>query len=184
MEAVFARSIDLDLDGVRLRTLGREDLMLVLSVHAAKHEWAQLGMVRDIATLASFELDWHRIEAEARRLGIARILAVSLSLAGSLFSLDLAALATLLAGSCNVKEIAAAIQRNTMAGVEPETESLRYFRAMMRLRERWQDRVRLAWRLAVTPSVGEWQIVQIPDSLFPLYFGVRALRLLRRLVET
>jgi Uncharacterised nucleotidyltransferase len=52
MEGLFARSIELDFDGLRLRTLGREDLMLVLCVHAAKHEWVQLGMVRDIATSA------------------------------------------------------------------------------------------------------------------------------------
>ncbi len=43
MKALFSRSIECDLDGLRLRTLGREDLMLVLCVHAAKHEWAQLG---------------------------------------------------------------------------------------------------------------------------------------------
>ncbi len=52
MEGLFARSIELDFDGLRLRTLGREDLMLVLCVHAAKHQWVQLGMVRDIATFA------------------------------------------------------------------------------------------------------------------------------------
>ena len=181
MEALFARSIELDLDGLRLRTLGREDLMLVLCVHAAKHEWAQLGMVRDIAALARFGLDWGWIEAEARRLGIVRILAVSLSLAGSLFSSDLAALPVLQAEVCTVREIVAAIQRKIIAGVEAETESLRYFRTMMELRERWQDRMRLALRLAATPSVGEWQAVRIPDSLFTLYRGVRTFRLLKRL---
>ena len=181
MEALFARSTELDLDGLRLRTLGKEDLMLVLCVHAAKHEWAQLGTVRDIATFACLDLDWSWIEAEARRLGVMRILAVSLSLAGSLFSSDLAALPLLKAEICNAREIAAAIERKTIAGAGAETESLRYFRAMMHLRECWQDRMRLAWRLAATPSVGEWQAAPIPDSLFILYRGVRTFRLLKRL---
>jgi hypothetical protein len=180
MEALFARSIDLDLDGLRLRTLGREDLVLVLCVHAAKHEWAQLGMVRDIANLACFDLDWDWIYAEARRLGIVRILAVSLSLAGSAFSPDLAALPMLQSEICSAREIAAAIESRTMAGIEADTESLRYFRAMMHLRECWQDRMRLAWRLAATPGVGEWQAVRIPDSLFTLYRGVRVFRLMKR----
>lgn len=180
MEALFARSIELDFDGLRLRTLGREDLMLVLCVHAAKHEWAQLGMVSDIAALAGLDLDWGWIDSEAQRLGIVRILAVSLSLAGSLFSLDTPATPALQEEICKVRAIAATIQGKTIAGIENGTESLRYFRAMMELRECWQDRMRTAWRLAATPSVGEWQAVRIPDSLFPLYRGVRAVRLLKR----
>jgi hypothetical protein len=181
MEALFARSVEVDLDGLRLRTLGKEDLMLVLCVHAAKHEWAQLGMLRDIATLAGFDLDWDWMEREARRLGIVRILAVSLTLA-RLFSSPLRARPPLQVESMRAQGIAAAIQDKIIAGVDVETESLRYFRNMMQLRERWQDRMRLAWRLAMTPSVGEWQSAQIPDSLFPLYRGVRAIRLLRRLM--
>ena len=51
MEALFDRSIEIEVDGVLLRTPGYEDQMLVLSVHAAKHEWAQLGMLRDILDL-------------------------------------------------------------------------------------------------------------------------------------
>lgn len=180
MDALFSRSVELDLDGMQLRTLGREDQMLVLCAHAAKHEWAQLGMLRDIAALARLDLDWNWIVTEARRLRIARILAVSLSLASNLFALDLSALPALQEEIHMATKIAAAIQSKTIGSVEAETGSLRYFRAMMHLRERWQDRMRLAWRLATTPSVGEWQAVRIPDSLFTLYPGVRAFRLLKR----
>jgi hypothetical protein len=180
MDAMFSRSIDCNLDGMRLRTLGREDLMLVLCVHAAKHEWAQLGMVRDIATLAGLDLDWDWIEAEARQLGTVRILAVSLSLASSLCGLDTSAIPRIQKEISSVTEIAAAIQCSIVAGVEGETESLRYFRRMMELRERWLDRMRVAWRLAATPSVGEWLAVRIPDSVFSFYQGVRMFRLLKR----
>ena len=182
MEAMFARSVDLALDGLRLRTLRKEDLMLVLCVHAAKHEWSQLGMLRDIAALAGFDLDWGWIEREARRLGVARILLLSLSLADSLFSSRFSVLIRLPVESFRVQGLAAAIQDKIAAGMDVETESLRYFRNMTQLRERWLDRARLAWRLATTPSVGEWQSSQIPDSLFPLYHGVRAVRLLKRLM--
>ena len=184
IDALFARSGEVGLDGLHLRTLGTEDLLLVLCVHAAKHEWAQLGMLRDIATLARLGLDWSSIESEARRLGIIRILAVSLALADSLFHTPFPEFQWLRLDEPRVRGMAAAIQDKIIAGVEDETESLRYFRAMMRLRERWQDRLRLAWRLTVTPSVGEWQAVRIPDSLFPLYRAVRAIRLLKKAVET
>jgi len=181
LDEIFQRSVEVEFDGHRLRTLRHQDLMLVLCVHAAKHEWEQLGMIRDIATLARFELDWRRIEAEARRLGILRVLRISMLLARNLFSSGALGFPEFLAAGA--EELTSEIQFKLASSQEdePENESLRRFRVMMRTRERWRDRMRLAWRLASTPSVGEWQTVNIPDWLFPLYRGVRVGRLLGRL---
>jgi hypothetical protein len=177
MEALFRRSVEIELDGTRHRTLGKEDLMLVLCVHAAKHEWAQLGMLRDIAALGRFELDWERIVAEAKRLGIERILRISLLLTHELLGHEL----QLETFSDGVSGLVRSIQSKLAEGTQSETESLRYFRTMMRVRERWRDRLRFLFRLAVTPSSGEWEAISLPDSLFWLYRGVRLLRLTRRL---
>lgn len=178
VDALFERSVEIELDGFRLRTLGREDLMLVVCVHAAKHEWAQLGMLRDIAVLARCELDWDWIHAEARRLGISRILQASLQAARNLFGGQLPPQMTT---SDHASVLAENIVGVLRRGVEPDTESLRYFQAAIRMRERKRDRVRFAWRLATTPSVGEWERVNIPDAFLSLYRGVRIARLLRRL---
>jgi len=82
-------AVECEIEGMRVRTLCNEDLLLVLCVHAAKHCWSQLGMVRDIAALARFDLDWRWVTSEARRLGIARIISVSLELARLLLKLEL-----------------------------------------------------------------------------------------------
>src|SRR5439155_17565622 len=87
---LFDRSVELQLETFPVRTLGGEDLMLVLCVHAAKHEWAQLGMIRDIATLAESSLNWRWIQTEAQRLGILRILNIWLRLARDLFHCNIA----------------------------------------------------------------------------------------------
>jgi hypothetical protein len=182
LEAMFRRSVDVTIEGHRVCSLGREDLMLVLCVHAAKHGWAQLGMVRDLATLASFSLDWDWIESEARRLGVRRILSISLGLAQNLLACP--------TPSGPVDEIQVtetlvdALQVRLERGKEIDTRSVRYFREFARTRERWQDRVRLASRLALTPGVGEWESAHIPDSLFPLYRAVRIGRLLKRVCST
>jgi hypothetical protein len=65
-------------------------------------------------------------------------------------------------------------------GHDPFSNAMRYFRDFARTREVWQDRARLAARLALTPSVGEWESVRIPGRLFPLYRLVRIGRLLKR----
>ena len=64
---------------------------------------------------------------------------------------------------------------------ELDPESFSYFRLIMRVRERRRDRSRFLSRLLLTPGVGEWESVQLPDSLFPLYRAVRLLRVARRL---
>jgi len=178
MESLFERSVEIEVQGFRLRTLGEEDLMLVLCVHAAKHQWAQLGMVRDIAALARVDLDWEWIAGEARRLGILRILGISLVLASNLVG---ATVPQALKVERRSEKLAAVVEFSLIRGVNSETESLHYFRFAAQVRERWRDRIRLIWRLAITPSVWEWQAIRLPDSLFALYRGVRAVRLLRRL---
>ena len=179
---LFARSKEYEFDGCRARILGLEDQFLFLCVHAAKHQWAQLGMVRDIAAITRFDLDWELVAREAQRLGVLRIALVSLLLAKSLLGCDLPERAGGFTGVAAASKFLAVVVERMTAMREISPESLSYFRFMLQVREFWMDRVRLLWRLASTPSAGEWQAVRIPDILFPLYSFVRAARLARRAV--
>jgi len=181
MDSLFSRSVEGDFEGEHVQMLRNEDLMLVLCAHAAKHGWEHLGMVRDIAMLASFDLNWNWIEGEARRLGILRILLISLLLARNLLGCRVPQGFSLDSETLICEKFSRDFERKLETGDTTEIDSLDYFRTMMQLRERWRDRARFAWRLAVTPSIGEWKSLAIPDSLFPVYRGVRAMRLLRRL---
>jgi hypothetical protein len=180
VDELFHRAIEIDLDGIPVRTLGHEDLLLVLCVHAAKHEWSQLGMLRDISTLARFELDWPWIAHEARKLGIVRILQISLWAASELFHIQLLDMLNQDLPFSVDSDLVAQVIQNLQNNQEPETESIRYFRCQLRIRERWSDRVQFLWRLLTTPSVAEWQSIRIPDRLGGLYRVVRIGRLMKR----
>lgn len=180
MDSLFSRSVGIEVEGQSARVLGNEDLMLVLCAHAAKHEWAQLGMLRDIGRLASFGLDWDWIKGEAQRLGILRILLISLLLAQNMLECELPEKLKSHEERVTSEKLAGTFQLRLSTGERADPESLHYFRTMMDIRERWEDRVLFACRLAFTPSVGEWKSVAIPDPLFSLYRGVRAVRLLHR----
>jgi hypothetical protein len=184
----FERAVPVMVQGQSLRTLCNQDLMLVLCVHAAKHGWMQLSWLCDIAQLArSQALDWAALQAEAERLGIARIVAVTFLLAHKLLGasvpaqLDLAQLD--LERDARTGELAQRIMQLMLAEEEFDPESVAYFRLMMALRERWQDRVSFCWRLLVTPGSGEWSAVRLPGALFPLYRVVRVCRLAGRLIS-
>jgi Uncharacterised nucleotidyltransferase len=181
----FERSDEIVVGGCRMRTLRAEDLLLVLCVHAAKHLWVQLSWLCDIAQLVKTgRLDWNVIQDEARRLGIERIVSLNLLLAQKLLGSQSHSSRQTWAfqkdpSTAVLDEILRIIERGTHC----DTESLSYFRLMMRLREHWQDRARLLWRLTVTPSVSEWSAIQLPQPLQPLYRLLRLSRLAKRLAS-
>ncbi|MBV9574625.1 MAG: nucleotidyltransferase family protein, partial [Acidobacteriales bacterium] len=68
------RAIEIDICGQTQTTLCAEDCLLVSCVHAAKHVWPQLSMLRDISHLAHLpKLNWDLVQSEGWRLGINRI---------------------------------------------------------------------------------------------------------------
>src|SRR6266576_3044019 len=183
LEGFFERSSRVDFGNRRVSTLSPEDLLLSLSVHAAKHAWIRLCWLRDVAgVLHSLALDWDRVWQEASRLGIQRILAINLRLANML----LGAGAPQFEQQSDHPEITARSDRVAaeMPGAEEySTESLDYFRLMLQLRERRSDRVRFALRLLFTPSVGEWSMLRLPGPLFPLYRLIRLFRVAARFLR-
>jgi hypothetical protein len=179
IESFFDRSIEIEFEGQRVRSLRNQDLLLVLCMHAAKHGWSQLGMVRDIAAVSRRDIDWNAAVKEAQQLGIIKILAISLKLTKELPGTELPEGFT----SSHLGfdgDHAQQIRRRMSCAEELRTDSFQYFRGMMNLRERWRDQLRFLWRLAATPTLGEWQAVDLPEPLFPLYRAVRAWRLAAR----
>jgi hypothetical protein len=183
---LFEHTDEITLAGRSVRTLRQQDLLLVLCIHAAKHAWVQLSWLCDIAQLMRFRrFDWNAIQAEARQLGIERILNLNLLLAHRLLDSALPpAIRERLPNDRPTTILAEQVLRIIERSVHYDTESISYFRLMMRLRERWQDRARFLWRLASTPSLSEWSVVRLPKHFFPLYRVVRVPRLAKRLVSS
>lgn len=183
LQALFERSQPGDVAGRPVKILAPEDLLLVLSVHAAKHAWIRLCWLRDIAgVLRSCELDWEVIQARAHAMGIERILDVSLVLAQMLLGASVPdKFSSSRPDDPALSSLCDQIMGHMPDSTEYRTESLEYFRLMLRLRERFTDKVRFATRLAFTPGLGEWSAVRLPAALSPLYRGVRLARLAGRL---
>jgi hypothetical protein len=183
IRAFLERSEPLSIAGGSFRTLCAQDLLPVLCVHAAKHVWVQLSWLCDIAQLVnSRQLDWNAIRDDAKHLGIERIVSLNLLLAHKLLG---SSLPPTIQECLREDPLTAVLADEILPIIESstpyDTESIPYFRLMMRLRERWQDRARFLWRLAVTPGLSEWSAVRLSKPLQPLYRLVRLWRLARRL---
>jgi Uncharacterised nucleotidyltransferase len=182
MEGLFERAVNVSVAGRRVKTPSAEDLLLVLSVHAAKHVWGRLIWLCDIAQILKREnLDWDWVQSRARELGIERILRITLLLANRLLATAIpAAIEESILADRAARAFADEIAVNLARGVSYGIETVSYFRFMMRLRERRLDRLRFLVRLTFTPGPGEWEVVRLPKLLFPLYRVVRLARLASR----
>jgi len=182
MDGLFERAVSVTVAGRRMKTPCPEDLLLVLSMHAAKHVWGRLIWLCDIAQIVKREnLDWDWIQSQAHHLGIERILHITLQLANHFLATRIpSAIEDAVIADRSALAFTEQIAAAVAAGVTYEEEQLSYFRLMMRLRERRMDRLRFLTRLTFTPGPGEWESVRLPKSLFPLYRVVRLARLASR----
>jgi hypothetical protein len=183
MDGLFERAVTVTVAGRCAKTPSAEDLLLVLSVHAAKHVWGRLIWLCDMAQICKREnLNWDWVQSRAREFGIERILRITLLLANQLLEAAIPpAIEKSLLGDRAARTFADEIATSMGRGVSYEVETLSYFRLMMRLRERKADRWRFLTRLTFTPGPGEWEAVRLPKFLFPLYRVVRLGRLAGRL---
>jgi hypothetical protein len=182
--ALFARAQPVEICGRIIRGLSPEDSLLALSVHAAKHLWTRLIWIADIAqTLHSHALDIPLVIARAQALGIKRILGVTVWLSNRLLGTVIPLEVTsLIEGDSEVQKCGERCISRMSDSATYNFDSSAYFKEIAELRERPNDRLRYLWRLAWIPGPGDIAAVKLPEILFPLYHGVRAIRLLRKLV--
>jgi hypothetical protein len=182
---LFARAKPLGICGRQLLCLSPEDSLLALCLHAAKHLWTRLVWVADIAESQHRQtIDFSLVIASAQRLGIARILAVSLWLAERLLGTTIPPASRLMVDDDpEAAKYGEQCVARMSAAATYDFESSEYFKQILKLRERPADRGRYLWRLVWTPGPGEVAAVTLPQTLFPLYRAIRIGRLSRRLVQ-
>lgn len=184
LERQFERAVLTRIGDAEYRTLCPEDLLLTLCVHGAKHEWARLSWICDVAwLLRSQNLDWSHIQHEAEMVGVERILLVTLALTRHFYGGSLPRFAQAeIADSLEVQRLTLQIADRIVHQRALDISSPEYFLLMCRLRERWRDRIRVVQRLLFTPGPGEWATVSLPRALSPMYLAVRGIRLSGKII--
>jgi Uncharacterised nucleotidyltransferase len=185
MDGLFRRAIPSTVAGRSVKTLSNEDMLVVFTLHAAKHVWGRLIWLCDIAQIVNLpNLDWDRILGQAEGLGILRILSVTLRLTSTLLGVPPPPpVERKLFGDFASVALTDEIRTQIVSRNSFNPESFAYFRLMIRLRERKADRLKFLRRLALTPGPNEWKAVRLPATLFPLYRLVRLSRLATRLMR-
>ena len=168
--------------GEEVRSLRPETYLLILSMHAAKHQWVQLKLICDIAEiLAVPDLEWEYVLREAKDLGLRRVLSTGLHLAQGLLG---ATVPPELAQELKIDRTAKAlaVQARTRLFEEPgERWGLKGgITCQMEIRERLRDQAKILLRYfwnKLKPTDRDRWFLPMPNSVSLAYYLVRPVRL-------
>jgi len=182
-QALLERSERIRLGGSWIRTLCREDLLLVLCVHCCKHLGYRLVWFLDIAELVRSQqgMDWEGVLRRAKTMGIERMTLLCLLLSRRLLAAPVPeAVLQRAQGNPAVLRLAGDFLRRYLRVTPDQVGSAEKLGVRLRLRERWSDKLHGAMRTLLifsVPTAKEWERFNLPDNVFFLYYLLRPLRL-------
>jgi hypothetical protein len=164
----------------RLQTLSPEQQLLFLCAHGAKHLWARLGWLCDLARLVQVEqqIDWTAVFEQGRRSHTTRMTLLGLLLANDLFGVQLPGANAERVKSdsdSSVRALAATVVAQLSSSKQPS--QLAFGALCTRALDRPAQRLRLLLGMFVQPTEAEYQVLQLPRPLYWTYYGFRPLRL-------
>jgi len=173
-DVFWQQTRSLPLNGVDVQMLSPENTLLMLCVVGTRDQWFQLKLVADLAHLihAHPDLNWEALLERAHKLGAWKLLCLGLSLACEVGGVELPPEV----GDAVGLDLAARKLANALKG--------RFFISMDERREQSASLLPLSERLrdslyyALTPKQRDWECINLPDSLYALYYMVRPFRLL------
>ena len=161
-------------------TLAPEDFLLVHCLDGIKLGWEYLGWTCDTAQFlrSHSRIDWTQLMQRARASGALRALRLGLGLAADWLATPLPpTIEQSLATDRVVQSAAAAVRARLLQEEKDVSNPLANYWLHFRTQSGFLGGLRYALRAALTPTSGDWRFLQLPRSLFPLYYLVRPVRI-------
>lgn len=186
LEDIWNRAEALRWGGVEMQVFRADDLLLILCAHGAKHFWAKLCWICDVAEIVRTQpmLDWRLLVARAEQMGCLRVLLLGLYLAHDLLDAELPDIVLAwLRAEADVAALAAQIRQRFVQGKVEQMNGVAARVFYWKLRERRIDRMRyMAYHLRnylavlVLPKAQERSMLPLPAALAPVYLRFAPLR--------
>jgi hypothetical protein len=179
-EKLWQRAEDQPFAGRTIRVFSAADQLLFLCVHGTQHCWNRLEWICGVSELnrSSPDIDFEAISAEARRLGSGRMFNLGLALAHDLLGRGLRdGILERIRRDVVIPRLVRQISRRLFDDGGAEISPLASYWFHMQARELPRHKIEYPLRLAVTPTLGDWEWVRLPPGLSPLYYPLRPLRL-------
>lgn len=191
------------LAGRQVPNFATEDLLLILATQVGKdccHWRIRLAQLCDVAELirGNPNLDWTHVIQQSRRLGIERILLLTLSLTQTLLAVELPdSICKKLQNNPHVDALAEQVRSKLWCPIEPRSNSEEdgfwsflwdyNHRFYLQLRERLLDKLIYVWcwlldccYFAIVPNQKDIDLLALPKALQFLYYPFHWFRLISK----
>ena len=179
-EFFWRRAQAVELEFGTVTAIAPEDLLLFICVHAAKHGWVQLGSICDVAETirARPAIDLMAILDQATTLGSRRIFLSGIYLAHELVGApipeDLVAIAR---NDRAVRALARRVALQLFNETSHRDTNIDPWIVPLRSIEGPRARIHYIVRRMLAPTMGDYELIPLPRSLFPLYWAIRPFRM-------
>lgn len=180
-EKIFLKKLKtLNIGGTQIPEITPENLILILSIHNASHQWSRLGWLVDIATLINNQkIDWSKVIKLSQELSIQKILLINLYLCHFFLDLRLEDNLTNLLHDNSVI-MTSNMFINHFFSDKSDNSLIENMKTSLKLRERRIDGIKDVFSGIFNPSFYEFNNLDLPSSFFFLYYIYRPLNLLKR----
>lgn len=165
----------------RIQVLADENALLLACLHGAGNHWSKLKWIMDVACLSQEAgINWERLLHFARGRGFLRLVGSGMRLAQRLVGVALPIeLKQMLSGDATVDKLCETTYQAMMAGdkLENPAANARFY---LQTRERLRDHLYYFFDQIFIPKHVDWATWPLPVTLFPLYYGLRPLRLVMK----
>lgn len=182
-ESLWSKKEYVHINNKKIPVLPTEQLLLYLCSHGSKHLFERLEWICDIdrSVRANPDIDWETVSSEASRLGLTRIIYLSLSLCETLFALELPQIMKDESQKDTVmQELKETIIKQNFGQSTPSKKSYSHFILLLKMREKLSDKLRFAFLGIFTPKFDDFLFIQLPNQLSFLYILLRPYRLIRK----
>jgi hypothetical protein len=174
---IRSRLAPIDVAGRLTPVFCPEDMLAYLCVHGgAKHGWDSLAKLCDLDRLIDVcKLDWDAILSRATQQRMSRIVLLGLSLAQDLLGSNLPPeVSSRIHADARAMALSAAIRARLLAGHEPKSQDLLLLGFQL-MEGSWR-KFRFLWYI-LQPTPADWEILHLPEFMFPVYYFTRPVHL-------
>jgi Uncharacterised nucleotidyltransferase len=177
---VWDRATSIHVEDADVMTLGPDDLVLFLAVHATKHGWINLGGICDFdaALRARSHADISALVDAARRYRCLRMLLLGTVLAADLLGASIPPLLDdAIERDATVGSLAAGVERRLFANVGKRAPLTSEWVVPTQAIAGSRERIRYVAGRVLKPDTEDFGFIGLPRMLHPLYYAVRPFRL-------
>ena len=183
MERLWKRAEWVTLAGSRVRSLSKEDTLLILCANGSRHAWEKLELVGLVAETLSVhrEMNWEYLFGLARDLKSEQVLLLGLLISHNLFNTEIPELAAQrILTNKSLRILAAEVQTRLFTANPQPSSVMEQLFLRARYTDRWQDGVGIILRTLFLPGYEDWRVIKFPSCLAFLYFPFRIFRVLKK----